>query len=362
MDVAGNDAFCTNCGMSVANRKCAGCGESVSEGDAFCTKCGTPVNDANQAVASPAAPLYTNASDPLIYSDPPQYVAPPPPPVIYPVARDRIEKKPIPVAAIIAIIALGAALLGYGLYMLLGSENDSDPESPPQVQSDESDESEASIPAQPTMDSGFRPIEVFSIEIVFEGIAISDISLSIIDNIPLYAVINPHGVHADIVWTSSNTDVFIISGVSSDGLEAVITSIAPGSAILTVTADGFTQTCMVHVTENIIQLPLHKQLGNAILETNEYILLFIMWIGGDYDGISTVFSREAESDIWMMISRTGDYREVFPAFSYEGNTFVIKFPRTTTSMYYIYDDGTGYYINPDGSDREDFTWEYWAFP
>jgi hypothetical protein len=80
--------------------------------------------------------------------------------------------------------------------------------------------------------------------------------------------------------------------------------------------------------------------------------LHIYWGGGpvtrfysDYDPI--------ESEIyWDMHSRDGGIREVFPEFSRQSNAVVIAFPVTTTTLYYLYADGTGVFGD------ETFYWAY----
>jgi len=47
--------------------------------------------------------------------------------------------------------------------------------------------------------------------------------------------------------------------------------------------------------------------------------------------------------------------KVSPAFSYENDVFMIGFP-TTTRIYYLYNDGSGNFSQPDGTNKENLTW------
>jgi len=103
--------------------------------------------------------------------------------------------------------------------------------------------------------------------------------------------------------------------------------------------------------------PLHKQLMNAVLNTNDAIEVTINWTSGDHVGSTTVFERAVGSSVWMMRSRDGEYREVEPDFADEGNAFTIGFP-TTRRRYFLLEDGTGRFAHRDGSVNESLKWEF----
>jgi len=99
--------------------------------------------------------------------------------------------------------------------------------------------------------------------------------------------------------------------------------------------------------------PLYVQLSNAILQGNDAVRLPIKW--NSYG--STILIREADSADWKMITRNGNTGEVLPTFELEDDALTIKFP-TTDKLYYLLEDFTGRFSNPDGSDSESFTWTF----
>jgi len=103
--------------------------------------------------------------------------------------------------------------------------------------------------------------------------------------------------------------------------------------------------------------PLHTQLADAILNTNDLVIITITW--PDENPVTeTVFVRYPDSDIWTMFSRDGSYREVFPTFKDEGTAFVIGFPVTTQRLYFLWEDGRGRFGMRDGSRNERLTWVF----
>ena len=101
----------------------------------------------------------------------------------------------------------------------------------------------------------------------------------------------------------------------------------------------------------------YEQLWHSIDSTMDGVALAVSW----YDDQTTVFRRELGNRIWMMQSRdinaANAYREVYPTFAMEDDVITIGFP-TTTRLYYLFEDGTGYFRNPDGTRSEGFTWSF----
>jgi len=104
-----------------------------------------------------------------------------------------------------------------------------------------------------------------------------------------------------------------------------------------------------------------RRLYDNIENLDNGAYLVITWIGGSFKGSETIFERDRNSIVWMMYGRNGDNREVFPAFEFDGNAFLISWPNTSdTRVYYLHESETGYFRNPDGTRNEDLTWEFWT--
>jgi len=86
-------------------------------------------------------------------------------------------------------------------------------------------------------------------------------------------------------------------------------------------------------------------LEDVIMYSDLTCWLVIFW----ENNTTTVFERYSGANEWYMYSRDGDYREVEPTFWIERGVFMISFP-TTTRVYNIYEDGTGFFGD------ETFTW------
>ena len=84
-----------------------------------------------------------------------------------------------------------------------------------------------------------------------------------------------------------------------------------------------------------------------MLNTGYWVRITAYWSGGR----TTLFERDKDSPVWMMTSRTGDYRLVEPDFSFENNVIDIGFP-TTRNVYRLQEGGTGDFGG------EALTWEF----
>jgi len=91
-------------------------------------------------------------------------------------------------------------------------------------------------------------------------------------------------------------------------------------------------------------IDLLSDLYGAAQDFHSQIILAILWENGE----NTTFIRAGDSD-WIMHSRDGDTRDVFPEFTQMNDVLEIRFP-TTTRVYSLYDDHTGIF----GS--ESFRW------
>ena len=80
--------------------------------------------------------------------------------------------------------------------------------------------------------------------------------------------------------------------------------------------------------------------------------LYIYWDNGTLTRFYSDYAGDNPYMHWDMYGRDGNIREVFPTFSLESDAVVIGFPRTTTTLYFLYADGRGVFGN------ESFYWGY----
>jgi len=107
------------------------------------------------------------------------------------------------------------------------------------------------------------------------------------------------------------------------------------------------------------ELTQYQQLWQSINNTGDSVSMVMTW----FDNRTTVLLREQDRQIWTMKSRdlseAGDriINKLSPAFSLEEDVITMSFT-TTPKIYYLFEDGTGYFRNPDGTNSEVFTWEF----
>ena len=102
-----------------------------------------------------------------------------------------------------------------------------------------------------------------------------------------------------------------------------------------------------------LRQPLHLQLYDVIENTNDALAVLIQW----QDGRRTVLMRIAGSSEWVMEFRAGGTGEVLPTFTLGNDVISIALP-ATDRLYYLMEDFTGRFSNPDGRNSEAFTWTY----
>ena len=91
------------------------------------------------------------------------------------------------------------------------------------------------------------PLEVTGITITYDGTPKVEFMARIGEVVPLRIRLEPVGIDAEIIWSSSNTEVFDVVPVDINGSGATVTGIGRGTATLTVAAGGIEQTCTVYV-------------------------------------------------------------------------------------------------------------------
>jgi len=82
-----------------------------------------------------------------------------------------------------------------------------------------------------------------------------------------------------------------------------------------------------------------ETLADAIFSGPDEIWLEIHWD----NGTMTSFERQYYTLEWIMYSRDGNVRTVYPTFELRGDTFLIGFPQTTTRLYHLFEGFDGYF-------------------
>jgi len=131
-----------------------------------------------------------------------------------------------------------------------------DPADDPSISSPEDDiDSQPSLVPEPIPDfvepvepeEPALPLEVTSVQIVYDGRVMSDFTLKRGDSIEMRARVEPPGIDVEIIWESSNTDVFEVVPVDVGGVGVKITAIGDGNEHLTLRAGDKEATSWVRV-------------------------------------------------------------------------------------------------------------------
>ena len=166
---------------------------------------------------------------------------------------DNAKGKMLISVLIMAVFTVGAGIL------LFSTPVDADAQSPEDemsISSPEDDiDSQPSLVPEPTPDfveppppeEPALPMEVTSAQIVYDGRVMSDFTLKKGDTIEMRARIEPPGVDAEIIWESSNPDIFEVVPVDVGGVGVKITAIANGNEHLILRAGDQEATSWVRV-------------------------------------------------------------------------------------------------------------------
>jgi len=355
MNINQDDIFCDSCGMiviaddgqavdypQVKNVSCGECGTKIAEDETFCMFCTTPVSSgASQLDRQPSAkhmpPLYPSPETQPLQSARSQMTSQ------SGNNQQAFVKKIATLTVCIAVVIIASVLL---INRANCSESDSS-----EMDDFFLDEPEIYAAEDEIFQvTGQHPdTGVYQLEIRRNGAPISDIWINSGDTEKLYALTPRYD--ANITWTSSDSNIFSLS-IDFDGRSADIFGINNGTAVLTVT-DGFTtNTISVNVGAYDFQENLHNQLGDAVLNTNDWVRIDMVWTSGQLNGRTTVFERDRNSPHWRFLSaEDGSSRLIEPSFSYNGDAIAISVP-FTTNQYLLYGNRTG------GLGDLSFTWTF----
>ena len=89
------------------------------------------------------------------------------------------------------------------------------------------------------------PPEVRAVTITYGGRTKTDFTVRVAEVVPLSVRIDPLGVDAEIIWTSSNRNVFEVVPVDLEGRQVRVTGTGVGNATLTVSVGGVEAECIV---------------------------------------------------------------------------------------------------------------------
>ena len=168
---------------------------------------------------------------------------------------------------LIGILILAVLVVAAGVLLFTAPKDDGYVETPRASNTDESTPPSPvgeggiiSVPGNPVQTDetpdvdGEEPTEtppVYSVEsvrITYSNITKTDFTAKIGEKVPLRASIEPIGIEEDIVWTSSNPDVFDVVP-NTTGTNATVIGIGRGTATLTVICGDKEATCIVRVTQ-----------------------------------------------------------------------------------------------------------------
>jgi len=154
---------------------------------------------------------------------------------------------------IMAVFAVGAGIL------LFTTPIDADAQSPADdisISSPEDDiDSQPSLVPEPSPEFVEPPppeepvlqMEVTSVRIMYDGRVMTDFTLKKGETIEMRAVVEPVGIDVDIIWETSNPDVFEVVPVDVGGVGVKITAIANGNEKLILRAGDQEATSWVRV-------------------------------------------------------------------------------------------------------------------
>jgi len=203
--------------------------------------------------------------------------------------------------------------------------------------------------------------QVTVITLTNRGSPITELFLRINEEESVGVAFEPTGSTAEVDWINSDPSIFRVIP-DSTGTGARIIAESPGSAVLTIRAGTLTHMCTVIITT---MEPQHGTLLRYMYDNMERrsanIYLHVSWTSGRYAGDTTELVRDSNSDIWFMYGVNDNNREVFPTFDYDGTAYLMKFERVGQTTYYFLENGTGYFLDTNGENRQDFTWEFWAY-
>jgi len=91
--------------------------------------------------------------------------------------------------------------------------------------------------------------DIFLLVITYDGRIVVDITTGVGEMIPLRVRLEPAGteLNEEIIWTSSDVNVFTVTADNTEGSSATVNAIRPGTATLTVSSGGVEAECIIRV-------------------------------------------------------------------------------------------------------------------
>jgi serine/threonine protein kinase len=297
---------------------CTSCGAKNEKGDLFCFACGKSMEEKSN---TPKVPIITG----------------------------------IVCICVIALVVL--------LIQFLNRSSEPQPSPPPTASPTAAPSPVQTTQTEPPPAPG--SIEAQSVNIIHEGTQKSNVQLNIGEIITLNVVIEPSNADVDIVWTSSDTGIFDFIVIDTSGTSATLVGILSGDATLSVRAGNIVQTCTISILSptlipDAFSQPRLHSLHNALQNLDDNIFIRFHWTDGPQSGRTSDLEWLPHNSQWWMYGATGNNREVFPEFIFNGGAMQVFWPRAPRRSYYLYENGTGYFAEADGSDSENFVWEIWV--
>jgi len=263
---------------------------------------------------------------------------------------DKKQSRPVVIAGTIVACF---ALIGVGLFFLLRSPempDEHEPIDPEPVIAVSDARPERTEPVYEAVSHVKR--EVSAIDVSSNGHMLTTFHTLVDDVVLLRAHVFPEDIDAEVTWSSSDTEVLIVIPVDQIGFEAEIRGIAAGIVDIVLSVDDFEVRYEVYVDN----YPIHLQLEDAVENTDTEIWLTITWIDGQRTGQEMLFERSGENQYWYMQEPLG-VKSIDPVFGIEGNALTIRSP-DDNKVFYFFAAGIGQYKNPDGTENEEFIWEF----
>ena len=91
--------------------------------------------------------------------------------------------------------------------------------------------------------------KVQSVAITYANNEKNDVTMTTDEQAVFRARINPVGTGENIIWTSSDPDVFEVAVINAEATQAQVTAIGTGNAVLTVSVDGVRAECTIRVRQ-----------------------------------------------------------------------------------------------------------------
>jgi len=159
---------------------------------------------------------------------------------------------------LIGVLILAALVLATGFLIFTAPEDqnaglgpsisDSEPD-PGEIEDEPPDTGPPPTPELPTIvpEPPSPQPQVSNVTITYNGRKTEDFTEYVGKTVPLGARVEPVGIQEEIIWMSSDRNVFEVTTTNADGTAARVTPIGRGTATLTVSVGGVEAECIVRV-------------------------------------------------------------------------------------------------------------------